>query len=178
MVTADKGPEERKQEREANLVGRDKASAETTEYILAQLSKIDNPDVAKAVAMLNEQINDNKPPEEEPFGYWYATLSATVDSVSNITSSGADVTVNLTEFNLYDTDASVHLLFREQDPNSIHTQVVETPSTTMSTTGTTTISTDSLNANTDYTVQVVAEATVDTRTDTEYSDRVEFGTKQ
>jgi len=196
MATADKGPEERKQEREANLVGRDKASSETVDLITSQLSNIDDPEAAKAIAMLNEQINDVKPPAETPFNNWHRDLDISLNSVVSTTSTGATVEVELTEYEFYDDPVDIHARFSERDPDSIDITVIETPNISVPSESTLdkvkglftisgssddsniveTISTDSLEPDTEYNVRVVAEVPHETGTDIEYSDSITFTT--
>jgi len=196
MATADKGPEERKQEREANLVGRDKASSETVDLITSQLSNIDDPEAAKAIAMLNEQINDTKPPAEVPFNHWHRDLDISLNSVVSTTSTGATVEVELTEYEFYDDPVDIHARFSERDPDSIDITVIETPNISVPSESTLdkvkglftisgssddsniveTISTDSLEPDTEYNVRVVGEVPHELGTDVEYSDSITFTT--
>jgi len=167
---------ERKQHRDATTVGRDKASTDTIQFLNSLPPKINDSNVAIAIAELHAQINGGHPdhqhpPAEEPFGYWHASLNATVVDVTDITTTEATVNIELTKFELFDTDASLYLRFIE-DTDTLDRQVIETPPITMSQTGTNTVSTDSLSPSTKYNVQVVAEASVNTKTITEYSDRV------
>lgn len=176
MATADKGPEERKQEREANLVGRDKASSDTVDFITSQLSNIDDPEVAKAIAMLNEQVNDTKPPAEVPFNHWHRDLDISLNSVVSTTSTGATVEVELMEYKFYNDPVDMHARFSQVDPDSIDTTVIETPVQEVSKESVLEISTDSLESNTEYNVRVVGEVPHETGTDVEYSDSITFTT--
>lgn len=179
-MTENKSVSERKQHREATLVGRDKPSSETVEYLNQLRTQIDDPQAAEGLAMLHAQVNGDhpdyeRPPDEQPFGHWHGSLTIDQPTVVSTGTTSATVDVTLSEFHLFDTDATVHVRFIEQT-DTIDRTVIETPTKTLADTGTLQFSTDSLDADTEYDVQAVVKASVDVQDITEYSDRTTLTT--
>lgn len=177
-MTADKGPEERKQERESILVGRDKASRETVEYLNQLRDNIVDDTAAEAVAMLHAQVNGDhsdytRPPEREPFGHWHRELAVGKPTVVSKTNTTATVEVPLDTFEFYDSDATVYALLSEAD---VLVDFVESETKTTASTGTVEVSVDGLNPDTEYNVRAVVEADHETGVDSDYSDSVTFTT--
>lgn len=180
-MVENKSAPERKRERESLLVGRDKASPETVEYLNTLRDSITDDAAAEAVAMLHAEVNGDhpdytRPPKREPFGHWHADLAVGQPTVTDTTTDSATVEVSLSTFDFYDTDAAVHARFIEQT-DSLDGEIIETATQTVGDTATTLkFSTSSLTPDTEYAVQVVATAEVDVQTDTEYSERVTLTT--
>jgi hypothetical protein len=172
--------EERKQERESKLVGRDKASGETVQYLNQLRTQIDDPQAAEGLAILHAQVNGDhddyeRPPDEQPWGHWHHSLTVDAPTVVLTGTTSATVDVTLSEFHLFDPDATIHVRFIEQT-DTLDRTVIETPTQTLADTGTLQFSTDSLDADTEYGVQAVVEASVDVQDVTEYSDRTTLTT--
>jgi len=168
MATEDKSPVERKQERESTLVGRDKASDDTTGYISKQIPNVDDPNVARILAMLNAQLNDVEPPEGSPFEWFHRELNIEAVSVETTAPTEATATITVGTINGY-TNAEVCVRFSEAG-DSLNTTVIETPPTTVSTSDEATITTDALTADTEYNVRAVLVGDHETGEDRAYSE--------
>jgi hypothetical protein len=174
-MTENRSATERKQYRERVQVARDKASSETVQYLNQLRDQVTDPEAAEAVAMLHAQVNGGhpdyeRPPDREPFGHWHRSLTVDPPTVVSTGTNTATVDVTLSELHLFDTDATVHVRFIEQS-DVIDYTTIEAPPQTLAQTGTAQFSTDSLDPDTEYAVQSVAEASVDVQTVTDYSDQ-------
>jgi hypothetical protein len=177
-MTADKGPEERKLERESKLVGRDKASPETVEYLNQLRDNIVDDGAAEAVAMLHAQVNGDhpdytRPPEREPFGRWHRKLAVGNPTVVSKTDTTATVEVPLNTFEFYDSDATVYARISDGD---VLVDPVDSVTKTTPSAGTIEVTVDGLSADTEYNVRAVVEADHETGTDSDYSDPITFTT--
>ena len=175
-----KSATERKQYRESVQVARDKASGETVQYLNQLRTQIDDPEAAEAVAMLHAQVNGDhpdykRPPDQEPFRHWHHSLTVDPPTAVSTGTNTATVDVTLSELHLFDSDATVHVRFIEQTDTMDYT-VIETDTQTVAQTGVVQFSTDALNADTEYAVQAVAQASVDVQTVTEHSDQTTLTT--
>lgn len=175
MVT-DKDPFERKQERESILVGRDKASYETVALLNTLRDSISDPDAATAVAMLHAQINGGhpdytRPPEREPFGHWHRTLTVGEPVVTATTDTSLTIDASVTAFEYYDGDATVYARVSKVDGDPT-IAAVETTTKTVSTADTVSVAADGLDPQTDYRVQIIAEAPHLIGVDTVSSDTI------
>lgn len=174
-MAEDKSAPERKQERESALVGRDKASNDTTGFIAQQVATTDDDAAARALAAINQQLNDIDPPDEPPFGWFHRELSVTTATAAATSSTDADVGVDVTDLKGYDLPASVYVRFSEVS-DSLDTTVIETSSVDMDAPGTTTITTDALESGTEYNVRAVVEAVHATGTNTAFGDPITITT--
>lgn len=179
-MAEDKSAVERKQYRERIQVARDKASGETVRYLNQLRDQITGPKAAEAVAMLHAQVNGDhpgyeRPPDREPFGHWHRSLTVDPPTVVSTGTNTATVDVTLSELHLFDSDATVHVRFIEQTDVMDYT-IIETSPNTLAQTGTAQFSTDTLDPNTEYGVQAVAEASVNVQTVTDYSDQTTLTT--
>jgi hypothetical protein len=179
-MVEDRSAAERKRYREKVQVARDKASGETVQYLNQLRDQVTDSKAAEAVAMLHAQVNGDhpdytRPPDKEPFGHWHHSLTVDPPTVVSTGTNTATVDVTLSELHLFDTDATVHVRFIEQTDVMDYT-IIETPSKTLAQTGTARFSTDTLDPNIEYTVQAVAEASVNVQTVTDYSDQTTLTT--
>lgn len=180
-MAEDKSAPERKQERESLLVGRDKASGKTVQYLNQLRDQVTDPKAAEAIAMLHAQVNGGhldyeRPPDREPFGHWHHSLAVDPPTVVSTGANTATVDVTLSEFHLYDSDATIHVRFIKQT-GTTGGIVIETQTQTLAGTGTVQFSTDSLEADTEYDAQAVVEASVDVQSVTEYSNTTTLTTE-
>jgi hypothetical protein len=156
-MTGDKPAPERQREREKNLVGRDKASEETVRFISEQLPNISDPETARAVAMLHEQINNVEPPEQSPFEHWHKELAVSVPTVVSVSATEITVETTIDSLEWYDETADVYIRAEELTDGS-ESIVIESATKSGSDGDTLSFTVSGLSSNTDYYVSAVATA--------------------
>lgn len=151
--------DERKQERESKLVGRDKASADTVELLNTLRNNVTDDEAAVAIAILHAQINGDcecyqRPPAREPFGHWHRSLVVGELDVVDVADTTVTVSTTLLENEFLDGDATLTL--RASNRESIDGE--RTTATTTSVKGETVeLTVEELEPATEYRLSIMAE---------------------
>jgi len=164
-----KTAEERKQEREANVLDRRNESEDSVDGIHTPLESInadtlaaiDDPDVreqmrslAVGYAHLAELITGRDPPATEPYGLWHQEIAVSNASIESTTDTSITASVSVDTVAFYEDDPTVTLRVRERD--NIDAEPI-TATTTATEGGTPTLTVDGLKAETEYSVRLFAE---------------------
>lgn len=133
-------PEERQQNREANVLDRRNESNETKDGITqplhmidgSLLDSIDDPDARQAVesmvkgyAHLSELVTGRDPPEQEPYGWWHRDIQISDPTLVNKTDTAIEASVTLEVHKWFDKDATVEM--RVSEINVIDGEEMELP---------------------------------------------------
>ena len=164
-----KTAEERKQEREANVLDRRNESEDSIDGIHTPLESInadtlaaiDDPDVreqmrslAVGYAHLAELVTGRDPPATEPYGIWHQKIVVSNSSIESTTDTSITASVSVDTVAFYEDDPTVTLRVRERD--NIDAEPI-TATTTATEGETPTLTVDGLKAETEYSVRLFAE---------------------
>jgi len=164
-----KTAEERKQERDINVLDRRNESDDSIDGVYTPLKAIDNdtlaaiddPDVRKQMrslavgyAHLAELVTARDPPATEPYGIWHQEIVVSNSSIESTTGTSITASVSVDTVAFYEDDPTVTLRVRERD----NIDVEPITATTTATEGDTpTLTVDGLKAGTEYSVRLFAE---------------------
>jgi hypothetical protein len=168
-----KTAEERKQERETNVLDRRNESQDSINGVHAPLqaidsdtlAAIDDPDVreqmralAVGYAHLAELITGRDPPATEPYGLWHQNIEISGATIEQTTDVSVTASVSVDTVAFYDDDPTVILRVNERD--NIDAEPI-TATTTATEGETPTLTVNGLKSDTEYSVRLSAEVNGD-----------------
>ena len=164
-----KTAEERKQEREANVLDRRNESEDSIDGIHTPLESInadtlaaiDDPNVREQIrslavgyAHLAELVTGRDPPATEPYGTWHQEIVVSNSSIESTTDTSITASVSVDTVAFYDDYPTITLRASERD--NIYAEPI-TATTTATEGETPTLTVDGLKADTEYNTQLFAE---------------------